>query len=113
MDEAEFHERLVEILGEEERADPDWERVEALCLELARRLARDSTVQCPDSVYHFVDDPDIRRRDERYAEEQRDLVRWYLQTGEMTEHAPSKRVTWWGCLLIVAAIVGLVAWVLA
>ncbi len=112
MDKAELQQRVATILAEEERENPDWLRIAGLCEALDERLRNEPDTDFPDSVYHFVDDADIRQRDELYAEWQRDLVRRYVETGEMTEHAPSVEVPWWGCLLLVGVLVGVVVWLL-
>ena len=112
MEEEELRRRVGEILAAEEASRPDWERVESLSAALDEYLREYPQTQCPDSVYHYLDDADIRARDEGYGEWQRDLVRRYVETGEMTEHAVSIRIPGWGCLLFLGAVAGLTAWLL-
>jgi len=78
----ELRSALQTILDAEERADVDWALVEELCLGAIKRLV---TEEPPpdypyDIVFHFLDDPDVRQKDERYAEVQRQRVRAWLQT---------------------------------
>jgi hypothetical protein len=106
MEEAELRRRVAEILAAEEQRDPDWARVETLCAALDEQLRHERETVCADSVSHFLDDADIRQRDDNYAAWQRDLERRYVETGEMTEHARS--IPLLGCLLFVAAGVELI-----
>jgi hypothetical protein len=108
MEDAELRRRIGEILKQEERPDVDWEQVESLSLKLHERLGRQSATEVPDAVFHFLDDADIRRKDEAYAARQRDLVRRYVDTGQMVEHA--KSVPWWSCLLTLAVPAVLLLW---
>ena len=63
-----------------EGADPvDWERVSVLSLGLVEALQGNAGI-CPDQIYHFIDDFDIRQRDLAYAEMQRASVRAFLAT---------------------------------
>jgi hypothetical protein len=63
---------LRTILAAEEQSPPDWRKVELLCLRTVERLAADTAPPYPhDIVYHFLDDPDVRRRDRHYGELQR------------------------------------------
>jgi hypothetical protein len=62
-----------------EAADPvDWEQVSALSLALSEALHGNANGICPDQIYHFIDDFDIRQRDPAYADMQRDRVRAFL-----------------------------------
>jgi hypothetical protein len=110
MEEAELRALVAEILAEEELPDPDWDRVEALCAALDERLMSEPDLRCPDLINHFVDDPDIRRRDPDYAAWQRSRARRYADTGEMAAHAESVALPWWGCLLIVAMPAAALLW---
>lgn len=112
MDEDELRERLRLILDEEDQPRPDWDAIDRLCLELDRDLMGEPDIVCADSVYHYLNDADIRRGDERYGHWQRGLVRAFVETGEMTEHAPSIQLPGWGCALIVVAMAALVIWLL-
>jgi hypothetical protein len=108
MEQAELRSCIAHILDEEERAEVDWARIEALSAELDERLRHEPNTEVPDAVSHFLDDADIRQKDEAYAVRQRDLVRRYVETGEMVEHAPSE--PWWSCLLTLAAAASALLW---
>jgi hypothetical protein len=36
--------------------------------------------RCPEVVSHFLDDPDIRKKDARYGDRQREQLRLWLET---------------------------------
>ena len=110
MAHAELRQKLGVILREEESHDAHWSRVAALCGELSERLHTEFETDYPDAVWHYVDDADIREKDQRYAAWQRDLIWEYVNTGAMVEHAPSVRVPWWGCVIAVLAVIGIVIW---
>jgi len=77
MTEVEFNQVIREILDAETSIPRDWATVERRSLN----LTRDQTallVQQPSSVRHFVDDFDLRQKDEAYARHQREAVRAYL-----------------------------------
>jgi hypothetical protein len=78
MTEAELKSRLAQILAEEDRTPANWDRVELLCHDLSRELRADVCDTCPEHVYHFIADCDIRRRDTEYAEAQRANLRGFL-----------------------------------
>lgn len=69
---------LRAILAQEEASPTDWVSVERMCLELIGKLARGKEPPYPhDVVYHYLDDPDIRRKDDPYGRGQRlQLQRW-------------------------------------
>ena len=71
---------LAQILTEEDRDPPHWDRIEALCLDLSRQLSVDGCDACPHDIHHFIADYDIRKRDGKYAEAQRAAVRAYLDS---------------------------------
>ena len=78
----ELREGLTHVLAEEERPGTDWTAVEALCLALIARLNSGEEPEYPhDIVYHFLDDPDIRRKDAVYASRQRQRLREWLVRG--------------------------------
>ena len=47
-------------------------------MSLIKRLKDGPEPEFPDKIYHFIDDFDIRQRDHRYAEAQRQMVRDFL-----------------------------------
>jgi hypothetical protein len=101
--------RLAEILAAEEAPPVDWAAVDRLCEELDRQLeASDEDV--PEIVAHFLSDSDIRARDARYGDAQRDAIRTYLATGDYFDGVGVPR---WGCLVLVVVAGALVVWVLA
>ena len=112
MEHSELRQKLAVILAEEEGYNPDWSHVAARCAELEERLRTEPETEYPDAVWHYVDDADVREKDEQYAAWQRSLIWDYVNTGAMVEHAPSVRVPWWGCVIIVLAPVAIVAWLL-
>lgn len=70
---------LRAILAEEEASPTDWVSVDRMCLGLIGKLARGKEPPYPphDVVYHYLDDPDIRRKDEAYGRGQcMQLRRW-------------------------------------
>ena len=72
----ELRAELRRIIALETTAEVDWPVVEERCLALVRDfvpLAWDEEI-----VSHFLDDPDIRRKDWRYAEQQREQLIRYL-----------------------------------
>jgi hypothetical protein len=79
MTEVELKHHLAEILTEEDRNTPDWDRIVALCLDLSRQLSVDGCDTCPHHIHHFIADCDVRKRDYEYAEAQRANVRTYLE----------------------------------
>jgi hypothetical protein len=77
---AELHAELRTILTMEQTDPIDWPAVEAHCLAVIRRLATEPKPGYPHGiVYHFLDDPDIRAKDARYAWTQRDRLAAYLE----------------------------------
>ena len=75
----ELRSRLAAILAVEEREPTDWLEVERLASQLQRQLPIDAT---PESVHHYLDDADIRSRDDAYGARQRPEVRRYVDLGE-------------------------------
>lgn len=74
----ELRSHLSAILAKEEASPIDWVSVDRLCLELIGRLRKGKEPPFPhDVAYHYLDDPDIRRKDEAYGRGQRlRLQRW-------------------------------------
>jgi hypothetical protein len=95
---------LAAILSVEDREPTDWLEVERLAGELQRELPIDAT---PEAVHRYLDDADIRSRDDAYAAHQRHEVRRYVDYGEYEDGVP---VPWWGCALVVLAGAGIVKW---
>ena len=70
---------LASILAAEEHAQIDWTTVDSLCDEVLRRLNCEPAPDYPlDVVYHFLDDPDVRRKDASYAQVQRERLKEWL-----------------------------------
>jgi hypothetical protein len=71
---------LRTILLAEEQSDTDWLAVEKQCLATLERLNTETAPAYPyDVVYHFLDDADVRQKDEAYARVQRDRLRTWLE----------------------------------
>jgi hypothetical protein len=67
------------ILSEEDRPEADWSKVEALCLQIVKRLNTEPETPYPhDIVYRFLDDPDVRQKSAEYADAQRQRLRSWL-----------------------------------
>ena len=100
---------LAAILAAEEASSVDWSTVDRLCDELDRELDT-SGEDVPEIVAHFLSDSDIRARDARYGDAQREAIRTYLKTGDYFDGVA---LPWWVCLalLIVAGVV--VVWAVA
>ena len=72
---------LTEILAAEQRPHVDWPAVEKLCMDTIERLNTETAPDYPyDTVYHFLDDPDVRQKDDGYARVQRQRLREWLET---------------------------------
>ena len=70
---------LAAILAAEEQAQIDWTTVGRLCDDVLRRLNCEPAPRYPyDVVYHFLDDPDVRRKDASYAQVQRERLKGWL-----------------------------------
>ena len=106
MDTAELRRRVGVILDKEEKANTleGWAEVERLADELQVELLDQV---CPEIVDHYLDDVDIRERDQRYAAKQRERVRLFVETGE---HSEGTSVPLWTCALALALVVGLNLW---
>jgi len=102
MDQDELRQRLADILCVEERQPADWAEVERLALNLQSELLIDAT---PEVVHRYLDDVDLRCRDDAYRMRQRREVRRYVDHGEYDDGKP---VPWWGCVLALLAGAGLV-----
>ncbi|NLS28282.1 hypothetical protein S2M10_32920 [Sphingomonas sp. S2M10] len=104
MEMDELQSRLAVILDLEEQERPDWGEIERLSSELQRELPIDAT---PEAVHHYLDDADIRARDEPYATRQKKDVRRFIESGEFDDGTP---IPWWGCALVLLLGAGLVKW---
>lgn len=102
----ELRSRLSLILAVEEREPTDWLEVERLASELQRDLPIDAT---PEAVHHYLDDADVRARDNRYGARQRQEVRRYVELGEYDD---GTQIPWWGCALVLLAGAGIIKWLL-
>jgi hypothetical protein len=109
MDEGELRRRVAEILEAEERSPTDWTRVDELCATLVEQLP-EAKHPYPHVLHHFVADVDIRQRDNAYALYQRNLIRRFVETGEMVHDEPSTRMPAWSCALLVAIPIALLLW---
>lgn len=106
MEMDELRSRLAIILGLEEQESPDWGEIERLSHALQRELPIDAT---PEAVHHYLDDADIRARDQAYASRQREEVRRFVELGEFEDGTP---IRWWGCALVLLVGAGLAKWLL-
>jgi hypothetical protein len=103
MEMDELRRRVAVILAAEEQEPADWSEVERLTNELLPQLHVDVT---PEIVHHYLDDADIRVRDEAYAVHQRREVRRFVDKGDYDDGTP---VPLWGCALVLLAG-GLIFW---
>ena len=107
MEMDELRNRLAAILAVEEQQPADWPEVERLASELQRELPIDAT---PEAVHRYLDDADIRCRDEAYALRQRREVRRFVELGKYDDGTP---IPPWSCGLVLLAGAGLVKWLLS
>lgn len=101
--------RLAAILAAEEASSVDWLTVDRLCDELDREINA-SGEDVPEIVAHFLSDSDIRARDIRYGDAQREAIRTYLETGDYFDGVA---LPMWGCLVLLIVAGGVVAWAVA
>ena len=99
--------RVGTILAAEEREPADWPEVERLSDELLQQLRAEPDTECPDVVTHFLEDADVRAKDEDWAAYQKEEIRRFIETGEYSD----SRAPLWTCPLILVLIGGLVLWV--
>ena len=78
----ELRANLRAILEAEERPEVDWKAIDNLCHQTLERLNSDEPIPVydHDTVYHFLDDPDVRQKDEGYARVQRKRLRAWLES---------------------------------
>ena len=106
MTQEDLQARLIEILANEEAPSIDWMTVERLCADLDSEL-ENSGDDVPEVVAHFLSDTDIRARDSKYGDAQREAIRLYVKTGEYDDGVA---LPWRGCLAAIAIIGTLIAW---
>jgi hypothetical protein len=104
MEMDELRHRLAVILAAEEQEPTDWSEVDRLTTELLPQLHVDAT---PEIVHYYLDDADMRARDEAYAIHQRREVRRFVEKGDYDDGTP---VPLWGCALVVLIAGGLIFW---
>jgi hypothetical protein len=97
---------LAAILAVEETELADWSEVERLASQLQCELPIDAT---PEAVHRYLDDADIRSRDNSYGAKQRQEVHRYIEHGDCDDGIP---VPWWGCVLVLLGPAGIVKWLL-
>ena len=105
----ELRRRIGVILSAEDSEPPDWDQVDRLSDELLRQLIADRDSECPEIVRHYIDDADIRCRDEAYGAQQRERIRRFVETGEYKDSTP---VPLWTCLVALAVVIVLIGWLL-
>ena len=98
---------LGAILAAEERQPPDWHEAERLADDLLRQLAAEPNTQCPEIANRFLDDMDIRAKDDGYAEFQRTDIRRFVERGDYSD---SKPVPWWASALVAIVVIGVLLW---
>ena len=107
IEQAELRQRLKPILEAEERGG--WDEVEKLSDELNRELMSQDFAHSPEIVNHYLDDADIREKDEQYGDTQRRQIRRFLDTGEFKDSTP---IPLWSCGLVAALIIAGLIWLL-
>lgn len=75
---------IASMLNEERKPAIDWERVESLSSALIARLVNEPVPKYPLKLFHFIEDWDVRRKDERleqsdYAEHQRRFAERFIR----------------------------------
>lgn len=108
METTDLRARLADILAKEEADQVDWSVIEHLCLDLANDLNRTGD-DYPEAVAHYLCDSDIRSRDPKYAEGQREAVKRFVATGEYDDGVV---VPGWGCLAVIGLIGAGILWLL-
>ena len=102
----ELRNRLAAILAVEEREPTDWLEVERLASQLQQEVPIDAT---PEAVHRYLDDADIRSRNDAYGTMQRQQVRRYVDLGEYDDGIP---VPWWGCVMVFLAVGVVIKWLM-
>ena len=99
--------RVGAILAAEASEPPDWYEVDRLSDELLGQLIAEPDTACPEIVSHYLDDADIRRKDESYACPQRQRVGRFVETGTFEDSTP---IPLWSCAVALALIVAAAVW---
>jgi hypothetical protein len=107
MEMDELRRRSAAILAAEERDPADWAEVGRLTSELQRQLRVDPRGPSPELVNHYLDDADIRARDEEYAAHQRRDVRRFVESGE---YDGGRSIPLWTCALLLVLVASLALW---
>jgi hypothetical protein len=101
--------RLGAILAAEEQQPPDWAAVDRLTDELLQQLVGEPNTECPEIVNHYLDDADIRSKDDAYGGRQREQISRFVGTGEYKDSTP---IPFWTCAIALALAVGVIGWIL-
>lgn len=107
MQSEELRRRVGAILTAEGNEPPEWDEVDRLSDELLRQLIAEPDTECPQIVNHYLDDADIRQRDETYARGQRRRVGRYVETGEFKDSRP---IPLWPCAVALALVAATLVW---
>lgn len=71
---------LTAILDEEAKYEPDWSLIKVMSDDTIAHINRDNIVSSvPADIYQFLDDYDVRNKDDKYAMWQREKVLRYLR----------------------------------
>ena len=72
---------LKAILAIEQQVEIDWAKSEARCMNVIERLSAGPEPEYPHHiVYHFLDDPDVRKKDDQYASTQHQALGEWLDS---------------------------------
>ena len=72
-------ETIRKVMELEESPEPDWGQIEKLCTDQIADLQVDEAyMRVDDCVYHFLEDHDIRKKDQAYGARQRELLNKHL-----------------------------------
>lgn len=107
MDVNELRRRVGAILAAEEQQPADWPEAERLTDELQQQLHAQLGTVRPEVVNRYLDDGDVRARDDAYAAHQWRAVRRFVETGEYTDSTAAPP---WTYALVIALIGGFVLW---
>jgi hypothetical protein len=100
--------RQVGAILDAEESDPvNWSHIERRIDQLEQQLRAEPASECPEVVWHYLSDVDIRALDHAFAAQQREAVRRFVETGEYSD---GTRVSPWTCALVLAGVGGLVLW---
>ncbi len=107
---AELRRRVGEILEAEERNEVD--RAERLIDDLFGEIVTHEVTECPETVYRYLEDGDIRAQDAAYARHQHEAIRRFVETGEYTDSKPVPRWAMLGCGAVVVVVAALALWLI-